>query len=30
VNNHYEGSAPLSIGRFLEVLAGGEPDGAPS
>jgi uncharacterized protein YecE (DUF72 family) len=30
LNNHYEGSAPLSIGRFLEVLAGGEPDGAPS
>ena len=23
LNNHYEGSAPLSIGRFLEVLAGG-------
>jgi uncharacterized protein YecE (DUF72 family) len=27
LNNHYEGSAPLSIGRFLEVLADGEPDG---
>ena len=28
LNNHYEGSAPLSIGRFLDVLAGkkiGEP-----
>ena len=22
LNNHYEGSAPLSIGRFLDVLAG--------
>jgi len=29
LNNHYEGSAPLSIGRFLEVLAGGEPDRKP-
>ncbi|MGZ7065719.1 MAG: hypothetical protein ACXVI6_05115, partial [Candidatus Aminicenantales bacterium] len=22
INNHYEGSAPLTIGRFLKVLAG--------
>jgi uncharacterized protein YecE (DUF72 family) len=25
VNNHYEGSAPLTAGRFLEALAGAEP-----
>jgi hypothetical protein len=24
VNNHYEGSAPLTIERLLEVLAGGD------
>ena len=29
LNNHYEGSAPLSIGRVLEVLAGGEPEEDP-
>jgi uncharacterized protein YecE (DUF72 family) len=29
LNNHYEGSAPLSIGRFLEVLAGKEPEENP-
>ncbi len=29
LNNHYEGSAPLSIGRFLEALAGKEPEEDP-
>jgi uncharacterized protein YecE (DUF72 family) len=29
LNNHYEGSAPLSMGRFLEVLAGKKIDEAP-
>jgi uncharacterized protein YecE (DUF72 family) len=29
LNNHYEGSAPLSIGRFLGVLAGAEPEEDP-
>jgi uncharacterized protein YecE (DUF72 family) len=29
LNNHYEGSAPLSIGRFLDVLAGKKIDEAP-
>lgn len=28
LNNHYEGSAPLSMGRFLEVLAGRKIDEA--
>jgi uncharacterized protein YecE (DUF72 family) len=29
LNNHYEGSAPLSIGRFLDVLAGRPPRQGP-
>lgn len=29
LNNHYEGSAPLSIGRFLDVLAGKKIDEEP-
>jgi uncharacterized protein YecE (DUF72 family) len=29
LNNHYEGSAPLSMGRFLDVLAGKKIDGEP-
>lgn len=29
LNNHYEGSAPLSIGRFLDVLAGRKIDDEP-
>jgi len=29
LNNHYEGSAPLSIGRFLEFLADGSQDDDP-
>jgi uncharacterized protein YecE (DUF72 family) len=29
LNNHYEGSAPLSIGRFLDVLAGKKIEEAP-
>ena len=29
LNNHYEGSAPLSIGRFLDILAGKKIDEEP-
>lgn len=29
LNNHYEGSAPLTAGRFLEVLSGPESEGNP-
>jgi uncharacterized protein YecE (DUF72 family) len=29
LNNHYEGSAPLSVGRFLDVLAGKKIDEPP-
>jgi len=29
LNNHYEGSAPLSLRRFLDVLAGKKLDEPP-